>query len=113
MPYVNRDGVKIFYEDSGGDGEVIFMTHGFGSGSKMWDGQMDLANKFRLIRYVLSSRFSAQCVELFIAAIDSSCIVDLSASTVIVVFVQLGHAWARHVRQPRRRQAVPQTEPGR
>jgi pimeloyl-ACP methyl ester carboxylesterase len=50
MPFVNRNGVNIFYEDTGGDGEVIFMTHGFGSGSKMWDGQMDLAKKFRVIR---------------------------------------------------------------
>mmetsp|Transcript_115608 Transcript_115608/g.338169 ORF Transcript_115608/g.338169 Transcript_115608/m.338169 type:complete len:276 (-) Transcript_115608:70-897(-) len=51
MPFVDRDGVKIYYEDTGGDGEVIFMTHGFGSGSKMWDGQMELSKKYRVIRW--------------------------------------------------------------
>uniref|UniRef100_A0A7S1S676 AB hydrolase-1 domain-containing protein n=1 Tax=Alexandrium catenella TaxID=2925 RepID=A0A7S1S676_ALECA len=51
MPFVDRDGVKIFYEDTGGNGEVIFMTHGFGSGSKMWDGQLELSKKFRVIRW--------------------------------------------------------------
>lgn len=51
MPFVEREGVKIYYEDTGGDGEVLFLTHGFGSGSKMWEGQMELASKFRLIRW--------------------------------------------------------------
>mmetsp|Transcript_42482 Transcript_42482/g.98439 ORF Transcript_42482/g.98439 Transcript_42482/m.98439 type:complete len:274 (+) Transcript_42482:47-868(+) len=51
MPFVDRDGVKIYYEDTGGDGEVIFLTHGFGSSSKMWDGQMELSRHFRLIRW--------------------------------------------------------------
>jgi pimeloyl-ACP methyl ester carboxylesterase len=51
MPFVERDGVTIHYEDTGGDGEVIFFTHGFGSGLKMWEGQMDLAKKFRIIRW--------------------------------------------------------------
>lgn len=51
MPAVERDGVKLFFEDTGGDGEVVFMTHGFASGSKMWDGQMALRSKFRIIRW--------------------------------------------------------------
>mmetsp|Transcript_69871 Transcript_69871/g.149576 ORF Transcript_69871/g.149576 Transcript_69871/m.149576 type:complete len:276 (-) Transcript_69871:129-956(-) len=51
MPFAERDGVRIYYEDTGGEGEVVFMTHGFGSGSKMWDGQMELSSKFRLIRW--------------------------------------------------------------
>lgn len=51
MPFVERQGVKIFYEDTGGDGEVLFLTHGFGSGSKLWDGQMDLSTNFRIIRW--------------------------------------------------------------
>jgi len=51
MPFVERDGVKIYYEDSGGDGEVLFLTHGFGSGADMWDPQLELNSKFRLIRW--------------------------------------------------------------
>lgn len=43
--------MKLYYEDTGGDGEVLFLTHGFGSGSRMWDGQMELRAKFRVIRW--------------------------------------------------------------
>lgn len=51
MPFVERSGVKIYYEDSGGSGEVLFLTHGFGSGSRVWDKNMELSNKFRIIRW--------------------------------------------------------------
>lgn len=52
MPFVERPGgVKVHYDDTGGDGQVIFMTHGFGSGSEMWAGQMELSKKFRVIRW--------------------------------------------------------------
>lgn len=52
MPFVERPGgVKIYYDDTGGPGDVLFMTHGFGSGSLMWDNQMELGQKFRIIRW--------------------------------------------------------------
>lgn len=51
MPYVERGPARLYYEDSGGPGEVLVLSHGFASGSSMWDGQMELSTKFRLIRW--------------------------------------------------------------
>lgn len=55
MPYLDRDGAKIFYEDNGTAGDsrtAILMTHGFGATSSMWQGQVDVfGGKFRMIRW--------------------------------------------------------------
>jgi len=53
MPFIERpNGVKIHYTDSGGNKPTILFTHGFCSGSKMWDGQVaDLAKDFRCITW--------------------------------------------------------------
>lgn len=41
MPYLNREaGVRLYYEDSGGDGPPILLTHGFGASTGMWHGQV-------------------------------------------------------------------------
>ena len=37
MPYLtSNDGVKIYYEDAGGNGIPVIFSHGFGSGSRLW-----------------------------------------------------------------------------
>jgi pimeloyl-ACP methyl ester carboxylesterase len=53
MPFVERPGgVKIFYNDTGAptgpetSDTVLFFTHGFGSGSKMWEGQIPELSSF-------------------------------------------------------------------
>lgn len=51
MPFAERAGVKIYFEDTGGDGDVVFLTHGFGSSSATWDGQMELVKNFRIVRW--------------------------------------------------------------
>jgi pimeloyl-ACP methyl ester carboxylesterase len=53
MPFLERpDGVKINYNDTGGDGPAIFFTHGHASGSKLWDAQVDeLRRDFRCITW--------------------------------------------------------------
>ena len=41
MPYLtSNDGVKIYYEDAGGNGIPVIFSHGFGSGSKLWRFQV-------------------------------------------------------------------------
>lgn len=40
MPYIERDGVKIYYE-SEGNGPPILLSHGYGSSTRMWKGQVD------------------------------------------------------------------------
>ena len=49
MPYVERDGVRVWYEERG-RGAAVLLTHGYGATSAMWEPQWDeLAARFRLI----------------------------------------------------------------
>jgi pimeloyl-ACP methyl ester carboxylesterase len=49
MPYLDRDGVKIYYEVHG-DGPTLILTHGYSYTSAMWAGQVDaLSKSFQLI----------------------------------------------------------------
>ena len=49
MPWVDRDGVGIYYEVHG-DGPPLLLTHGYSSTSAMWHGQVDaLATDHQLI----------------------------------------------------------------
>ena len=48
MATLDRDGVRIYYEDRG-SGEVILLTHGYSATSQMWRGQVeDLAADHRV-----------------------------------------------------------------
>jgi pimeloyl-ACP methyl ester carboxylesterase len=40
MPYVDRDGVQVYYE-SHGAGPAVLLSHGYSSTSHMWAGQLD------------------------------------------------------------------------
>eukprot|EP01065_Artemidia_motanka_P024359 TRINITY_DN2901_c0_g1_i1.p1 TRINITY_DN2901_c0_g1~~TRINITY_DN2901_c0_g1_i1.p1 ORF type:complete len:298 (+),score=100.82 TRINITY_DN2901_c0_g1_i1:68-895(+) len=55
MPSVVRDGVRLHYNDTGGSGPCVVMTHGFGSGSSQFDPQVkDPAfSAFRVITWDL------------------------------------------------------------
>ena len=51
MAYLTRDGVRIFYEDEG-TGIPIFLSHGFGASTRMWDGQVaEFSDRYRFIRW--------------------------------------------------------------
>jgi pimeloyl-ACP methyl ester carboxylesterase len=39
MPHLNRDGVELYYEVHG-EGPALLLTHGYGSSSHMWAGQV-------------------------------------------------------------------------
>ena len=41
MPYLNREGVRLYFEDSGGDGVPILLSHGFGASTTMWRGRVE------------------------------------------------------------------------
>ena len=50
MPHLDRDGVKIYYTDSGGPGPAILFTHGYSASSTMWADQQPLvASGFRVL----------------------------------------------------------------
>ena len=36
MAYLERDDVRLYYEDSGGEGHAVLLSHGFGAATDMW-----------------------------------------------------------------------------
>jgi pimeloyl-ACP methyl ester carboxylesterase len=40
MAYIERDGVKVFYEVTG-DGPVVLLSHGYSATTEMWRGQIE------------------------------------------------------------------------
>lgn len=51
MPYLDRQGVKIYYEDHG-RGPTVLLSHGYSATSQMWAGQIEaLAGRYRVITW--------------------------------------------------------------
>lgn len=51
MPYLQRGGVNLFYQDDG-HGMPILLSHGFAASSHMWQGQVEaFQHAYRLIRW--------------------------------------------------------------
>jgi len=49
MAFIDRDGVKLYYEVHG-SGPALLLTHGYSSSARMWAGQIEmLAKDFQLI----------------------------------------------------------------
>jgi pimeloyl-ACP methyl ester carboxylesterase len=51
MAYLNRDGVKIYYEHRG-TGPAVLLSHGYSASARMWAGQLDaLADAYHVIAW--------------------------------------------------------------
>jgi pimeloyl-ACP methyl ester carboxylesterase len=51
MPYLNRDGVNIYYEERG-SGPAVLLSHGYSASARMWKGQMEaLSDRYHLIAW--------------------------------------------------------------
>lgn len=51
MAYIDRDGVKIYYEDAG-SGPAVVLSHGYSATSQMWKGQVPaLSDRYRVITW--------------------------------------------------------------
>ncbi|HXR35322.1 MAG TPA: alpha/beta fold hydrolase [Candidatus Binataceae bacterium] len=51
MPYLERDGVRIYYEQRG-TGPAVLLTHGYGASARMWQGQMEaLSDRYQIIAW--------------------------------------------------------------
>lgn len=49
MPYLTRNGVRLYYEDHGA-GLPLLLTHGFGASTGMWQPQIEVfRDTYRLI----------------------------------------------------------------
>ena len=51
MPYIDRNGIRIYYEDEG-RGPALLLTHGYSATLRMWEPQVvALADRFRVLRW--------------------------------------------------------------
>src|ERR1700722_1400651 len=49
MSYLDRDGVRIYYEEHG-SGPAVLFSHGYSASTRMWNGQFDaLADSYHVI----------------------------------------------------------------
>jgi pimeloyl-ACP methyl ester carboxylesterase len=51
MPYLNRDGVNIYYEERG-KGPAVLLSHGYSASTRLWAGQMEaLSDRYHMIAW--------------------------------------------------------------
>jgi pimeloyl-ACP methyl ester carboxylesterase len=51
VAFLTRDGVRLYYEDHG-TGPAVLLTHGYGSSSQMWQGQIAaFRDRYRIIAW--------------------------------------------------------------
>jgi pimeloyl-ACP methyl ester carboxylesterase len=63
MPYLERDAVRLYFEDDG-EGPPILLTHGFGASASMWAGQVKaFSDRYRLIRWDMRGHGKTECPE--------------------------------------------------
>jgi len=63
MPYLDRDGLNIYYEDHG-QGPAILLSHGYSATSRMWAGQIAaLAPRYRVVVWDMRGHGESDCPE--------------------------------------------------
>jgi len=61
MPYLDRDGIDIYYEDHG-QGPAVLLSHGYSATSRMWAGQIAaLAPHYRVIVWDMRGHGESDC----------------------------------------------------
>ena len=55
MPFLNRDGVELYYEQHGAGEAAILLSHGYSATSSMWRGQVEA------LRHILAMSLSSVC----------------------------------------------------
>ena len=79
MPTLDRDGVKIYYEDHG-KGPAILFSHGYGATCRMWDGQIAaLAPRYRTIVWDMRGHGETDSPEDPAAYSESLTVEDMAA----------------------------------
>ena len=62
MPLINQGAARLYFEDSGGDGLPILLSHGFGASTEMWRGQVEnFGNRYRLITWDMRGHGRTEC----------------------------------------------------
>ena len=115
MPYLDRDGVKIYFETHG-SGPALMLTHGFSATARMWDSQIDaLSANHTLVLWDMRGHGSSDaprddaCYSEALTVDDMAALLDeVGADTAIVGGLSLGGymSLAFHATYPQRVKAL-------
>ena len=79
MAFIDRDGVRIFYE-AAGDGPAVLLTHGYSATAEMWNGQLSaLAERCRVIVWDMRGHGRSDSPEDEAAYSEESTVGDMAA----------------------------------
>ena len=79
MPYVDRDGVKIYYEEAG-SGPAILLGHAYSSSARMWEGFVEaFRGSYRVITYDLRGHDRSDSPEDAAAYREDATVGDIEA----------------------------------
>lgn len=115
MPYLEREGVRVFYETSG-SGPAVLLTHGISGSGRLWQGQAEaLQAQYQVIRWDIrghghsdspaaASHYSEAVTVADMAAVLDACEVQLA----VIAGLSLGGymSLAFHLAHPERTRAL-------
>ncbi len=79
MPTIDRDGVRIFYQEAG-SGEPILLSHGYSATSRMWQDQVEaLRQHYRVITWDMRGHGQSDSPELLEAYSERHTVDDMAA----------------------------------
>lgn len=79
MPELDRDGVRIHYEDNG-EGPPVLLTHGYSATCRMWDGQLEaLRNRYRVVTWDMRGHGESDYPEREDAYSEKATVDDMAA----------------------------------
>ncbi len=62
MPHLKKDLARLHFEDGGGQGMPILLSHGFGASTGMWQAQVAaFGDRYRLIRWDMRGHGETEC----------------------------------------------------
>lgn len=79
MAFIDRDGVKLYYEVHG-SGPALLLTHGYSSSARMWAGQIEmLAKDFQLILWDMRGHGRTDYPDALEAYSEEATVADMAA----------------------------------
>ena len=79
MAFLNRDGVRIYYEHHG-QGPAVLLTHGYGATSQMWAGQIEaFKDRYHLIVWDMRGHGQTDYPEDQAAYSEAHTVADMAA----------------------------------
>src|SRR5438093_13687789 len=79
MRYVDRNGVRVAYEDHG-RGPAVLLTHGYGATSRMWDAQIrGFVDRRRMIVWDIRGHGASDSPQDPVAYSEAASVDDMAA----------------------------------